>query len=799
MKASRFVLCSVVIILGWGAAGCDDNATSLASGYTHCEGSTLYTWNDTSESYDITPCQSGCTNDACDRETTQKAECTNEKPVCINGALKQCAGGQYISEPCPNGCENGACKPDTPECTGESCNQEEPKKAECTNEAPVCVDGSLKVCEKGQYITKICPDGCENGTCKSQSEPQPACTDDDTPVCVDQTTLQSCQDGQLVTDTCEWKCENDACVEPICRDAKDDSCIDQKTRRFCQNFDYSTETCDYLCQLGDCIEPPCAVGDIKCGSNDDDKHTLYECQRDETTGLIDWHVQVNCQDNNLYCDPGLKSCEICVNNWYACNGNTQMLRHCELNDAGNHNEWHDALDCGAKNKVCDTDYRGCKLCKSGDVRCTDETLEICTGVQWLPFYDCAANGQTCNADVRTCVNVCENGQKQCFDNTLAHCVDDQWKVIQKCGSDTCNAELDACTCEPDTYACNNNVLTQCNGKGWDVIEDCGQFACKAELAKCDYECTESDAPTCTSVTTKQTCIDHRFFSESCLPGERCSDGACEPDPCAQCTDEQVCINDVCQTKLVDTPIGKPCTCSGSDCFITITGSEFNASLSFFASLVYSMKKTASVTTPNFFATGISGCEALTAPTGMKIGCLLDSKIEASTDLTDWLDSIANTLNSMGKAPLGTVISNIATILKKTVKFSAPKGYCFTAAMDANLKMNADSGLVSAGLNTDKFEPLVDKFDAGKYTNAKIATCPAGSTLIPDVNKTGSLAGYGDLSLDMAMCLKQCITDADCRTEDGYSCINWHNQKVCFIQSTIDNIHELEDSFGLKNK
>ena len=216
----------------------------------------------------------------------------------------------------------------------------------------------------------------------------------------------------------------------------------------------------------------------------------------------------------------------------------------------------------------------------------------------------------------------------------------------------------------------------------------------------------------------------------------------------------------------------------------------------------------SLTVPNFFgkSSEISGCEALAAeiPEGMALGCFRDSKLTATSGFISTAKSFMNYVKGQSENLANWGMKFIEKV-EENVKLDVPNGYCFVGALDAHLVFSQSSGLIGAALSNkgaDLVKLANDKFDTGDIEKAKTATCPEGSVLINDIHKTTTIAGYGQDGSDktafsMAMCLKSCESDSDCRTSEGYSCVEWHEKKVCFYKATIDAIHELEASLDVK--
>ena len=348
------------------------------------------------------------------------------------------------------------------------------------------------------------------------------------------------------------------------------------------------------------------------------------------------------------------------------------------------------------------------------------------------------------------------------------------------------------TCEPTCLGATTRIFCV---DGVAHEESC-ENGCELGICKTSEPLEPTCVLSCLDASTLQYCEDNQVKTRNCGDNERCREGACEPDPCVQCLDHQICVDDVCRSR-----VGVPCSCLDDDCTITYTSSDLNGVLTkMVKSFIGAVGESGQVTMPNLFSEKIVGCESLAAglPEGMRVGCFRESELRVTQAVTSWLDKVSSMSSAMNKTSLANFITEISTILKQdpAVSLVSPHGYCFVGAMDLNVTMVDNSELVRLAMDKEKVSQLMNRLDAGTYETAKTATCPEGSVLIADINKQGNIDVYGTMTLDMAMCLQSCETNADCRSEEGYQCLGWHDQKVCFIRDTIDEIHQLEVSFGL---
>ncbi|MBO4350806.1 MAG: hypothetical protein J6A01_07680, partial [Proteobacteria bacterium] len=405
------------------------------------------------------------------------------------------------------------------------------------------------------------------------------------------------------------------------------------------------------------------------------------------------------------------------------------------------------------------------------------------------------------------------------DECTADACDTDGVTLLKCN----NGTIETVDCSADNdQICSNNA---CVPKG-TAPDECTADACDTDgvtLLKCNngtietVDCSANNDQICSN----NACAPKTTEPPECDPKK---EATCDGNTLVSCTPEgkEKLINCEDEKKICDptaheciapiegSAVGVPCSCSGDSCNTVITGKELNPTMGSYAKFNNSDQ----MIVPNFFgnASEISGCDALAAqiPEGMVLGCFRDSSLTANDGFISSAKSFMNTLKNNSWISSGVVnladwgLKFIAKV-EENVQLSVPNGYCFVGALDAHLVFSQSSGVINMALKNrgaDLVKLANEKFDTGDIEKAKTATCPEGSVLINDIHKTTTIAGYGQDGSDktafsMAMCLKSCEADSDCRTEDGYSCVKWHEKNVCFYAATIDAIHELETSLDIK--
>ena len=138
-------------------------------------------------------------------------------------------------------------------------------------------------------------------------------------------------------------------------------------------------------------------------------------------------------------------------------------------------------------------------------------------------------------------------------------------------------------------------------------------------------------------------------------------------------------------------------------------------------------------------------------------------------------------------------------LSADLSISVPDGYCFAGAMNVDFQFKktelihnalAEDGAAVAELA----DSMLDVGDVSAVTPQ--SKCPAGTVLFSGIHKKLIFDEHGDMHVNAAMCLQKCLDDGDCRADEGYSCIQWRDQNVCFHEETMQNLRKWEEEMGL---
>ncbi|MBQ9393945.1 MAG: hypothetical protein IJU23_00275 [Proteobacteria bacterium] len=141
-------------------AGTPQQTAVCLDGATKCESNA--TWNCLNGQWALgATCPNGCNGNACAEAPTQ-GDCFAGSKKCENNVAYVCGSTTWVKAmDCPNGCDatTKACK------TGLA----------CSDGALQCNGAYVQACSNGQWVTAptACANGCENGKCKSNSEPGP--------------------------------------------------------------------------------------------------------------------------------------------------------------------------------------------------------------------------------------------------------------------------------------------------------------------------------------------------------------------------------------------------------------------------------------------------------------------------------------------------------------------------------------------------------------------------------------------------------------------------------------------------
>lgn len=554
-----------------------------------------------------------------------------------------------------------------------------------------------------------------------------------------------------------------------------------------------------------------------------------------------------CGEDTPYCDDATHTCTatptVCADGAFQCSGN--VVQECKDNAWSISKSCEEAQVCNATTGACDP---APVTCTPG---CSDDNkLTLCNedGTAQAPV-DCTASNQVCGqtadgtyACIEATESPCTVNDTRCSEDeksveictadeegatswkTQTNCADDQ-KVCKKDGESAACIDSEPENCEVGSLRCNDNTIEECVAvAGNDGDAPDGNVAHNAWLTKttCDtgMQCFTPDAATDTPAdpvcavpcTTESSACSEDGASLNVCNGEYIETHVCN----ASEGNIAYCANAACQEidNTATAFFGAPCDCTGEDCNTTLTGQNLKdlfseAGTAWYNTLTTKVENSDNIVGPNFFSAN-STCSDLAAkfniqaPAGMQIGCFRTSKVEFPASFVTLLTAdfgkrITSAMDGTDKADAITAINEaltkVSSLLTDGIKFTANNGYCTMGALkiDGTLPKNVTDTPVDI-FKTDAFSAtatnsFVKPFNGGY--NEDLGACPDGSSLYRyKISK--SFSGLGGATIEYALCLKNCATDADCRGKDGYKCTQLtensyigdkaNRPKVCFDEA-----------------
>lgn len=306
---------------------------------------------------------------------------------------------------------------------------------------------------------------------------------------------------------CPDGCVNQTCVKGVCVGectAGQKECA-EKTPKVCddQGRWQSRAACEYACFAGSC---DCDPGQGRCAEN----NMLEKCDN-ERKWTADPCVEQTCiADSKTLtasclgeCAPGQR-----------CLGNTPQ----KCSPIG---KWEDQTPCNA-NEQC---TGGVCACGNGDVRCYQNTLQVCTASSWVTKPGGACMNQACDLISQSCIGGCAPNAIQCDgDGKTPQTCNESGEWVNEAACSFGCADGKCVECAEGTSQCNGQQPQGCvNGQWQDNGSTCDQQTCS------DGACVGECAPgkRCLG-NTPQTCdAMGKWNNETpCNPGEVCNGGSC---------------------------------------------------------------------------------------------------------------------------------------------------------------------------------------------------------------------------------------------------------------------------------
>lgn len=259
---------------------------------------------------------------------------------------------------------------------------------DCTS-GPYCEGDVRYVCAEGEYHQEVCANGCQNGSCLSDS---PECQPETFAPACDGQTARKCVNGVIVEQACQMPqvCDKGACVSP------ENTCDPLAFAPRCENgmrvscIDGALEKADCgsaeVCQSGNCVpqSPLCGNGTRDAGESCDDgqDNGKYNKCRADCSGIA------TCGDSAIdapdeICDDGPDN-----GRYGYCDETCSRLLSCGNGYVEGDEACDDGKDNGKYNK-CRADCSAVATCGDGITDAPDERCD-----------DGSDNGKTgaCRAD-----------------------------------------------------------------------------------------------------------------------------------------------------------------------------------------------------------------------------------------------------------------------------------------------------------------------------------------------------------------------------------------------------------------
>ena len=506
-----------------------------------------------------------------------------------------------------------------------------------------------------------------------------------------------------------------------------------------------------------------------CNDSCSDTTHLNKCNPDGTTSPVDCSL-----DNNKVCGNDTNGKPACIEatktctpacdgvTLISCDGNNEVRKDCSKNEAGEAS----GLICG---KNTNDEFACVEDSKTCEVSCDADGIHL----------------NSCNDEGQQEVIDCSTQE----DGKICGAKDDSFACIDKCtvADNKCDAETEtAFVCDTASGKITEIVCPDNDGKICELDSD-GVPGCVAKCSDADNKCSDDAMKLLTCNATsghleEVVCATEEHRNYQCFVKEGIA---------------------ACDAKA--SIIGLPCTCEGEDCNSVLSGAQIKNLFTENGKTLLSegddnyfdsISDSDEIVVPNFFALGIKGCEALTAPpAGMKVACYRKTELTFAPSIVDifanQFPAILAKYSSEEDDPshssenLSKFKTELGAILEAGIKFNAADvGYCTYAAL--NLKIDtSNGGLLGYMLEPNAFNADEANGEAGiaaKFNQGTVAgsaadsndTCPAGSSYFR-YNLNKSFSFIGDSTVAFSMCLQDCATNDDCN--NGFECIDM-NGRYC---------------------
>ena len=392
-------------------------------------------------------------------------------------------------------------------------------------------DGICETCVAGAIVDNdadddgVCDDneitGCtDSNACNYDSDPT---TDSDNTLCT--YTVDLCDTCSGETDGTGTVVDNDADNDGVCDDNEMTGCTDSSACNY--DSDPTTDTDNTLCAYTVGLCDTCSGETDGTGTVvDNDADNDGVCDDNEITGCTDSNACNYDSDPTTDSDPTL--CTYTVDLCDTCSGETDGTGTVVDNDADN-----DGV-CDADEVDGCTDPSGCNYNADPNL---DADVSLCV-------Y--ATGCETCSGETDGTGTVLANDDDSdgvCNDDEIAGCQDDTACNYNSAATDSDGSCTYASTaCETCSGATDGSGTVLANDDDSDGVCNADEIAGCEDATACNYNsaATDSDGSCTYTSTACETCSGATDGSGTVVANDDDSDGVCNDDEIAGCEDDTAC-------------------------------------------------------------------------------------------------------------------------------------------------------------------------------------------------------------------------------------------------------------------
>ncbi|MBQ9816320.1 MAG: hypothetical protein IJM59_02475, partial [Proteobacteria bacterium] len=471
----------------------------------------------------------GITATACNESAEWKpdvVECTNDAQICQNNTVKKCVDGAWVDQE--------VCSGATPICNSTTYTCVAQTSPSCTNGDVKCDNNILLQCVNGQWnatpcnsaqtcdvTSKSCKENGEAAECEADAVKCEADAENE-----GKATMFSCADGKWVKgDACDegMVCGTDDAGKAACVSGESEKCEADAVKCEADADNDNTPTL-YNCDAdGNWVKGDACEEGMICGTDEAGKAACVAAAEECVPGCVD-NVLTTCGDDG-------KVVKNCADDFMICGKDGEgedAVDACVLDPDVKYCAEYELADgtkksIAADKEICD----GAKI-----VKCTipDDATEA---VEATVETDCAVDAEG-NATGKVCGPMSEE------DASLA-CVEPTIEP-EKC-------EADAIKCEEDANNDNKPTMFKCNADGaWEVDVACAEGELCGKKTDGDTEVDACVEPVKCTIDGDTTEYEHgaKRCDEAVVKVCNGGTGAWDTDTdCAANADLPVCLEGAC--------------------------------------------------------------------------------------------------------------------------------------------------------------------------------------------------------------------------------------------------------------